>query len=368
MAAIDRTAAAIDPAIWTEPVRGSYPDPWLFGLAGIDQLRAFFRGQGPPPPLHHLMGLRPTHAAPGAATFVMPATEWLLTPVPYISLGVLAVLADASLGSAVQSVLPPATPYTTSDLSMSFLRPLEADRRQISARGRLIHAGRSLGVSDVVVEDHQGRPVAHGTTRCFILPSIDPPPDPPAEPPQVDLPTFETPDPYLRPVVGRPLPQDVWDRMSGLEAVRVLIAGELPIPPIAHLTGLRPTDAAEGACSFVLPASGWLTSPAGTVQGGAIALLADSVLATAIQTTIPPRTAYTPLDVKMTYLRPVFPDGRELVGRASVVHRGRTLAAANAEMRNADGKLVAVASGTALVREGSAWRPEGFGDDPYAAG
>jgi uncharacterized protein (TIGR00369 family) len=136
-----------------------------------------------------------------------------------------------------------------------------------------------------------------------------------------------------------------------------LINRELPAPPLSHLTGLRPTEVAEGSATFVLPTSPWLTSPLGTVQGGATALLADTVLATAVQTTLPKRTVYAPLDLKVNYLRPVFADGRDLIGTAKVVHRGRTLAVASAEIHNADGKKVAVATGTALIREDQPWAP-----------
>lgn len=352
------SAVAIEPAIWTEPVRGGYPDPRLFGLPGIEQMRAYFRGLAPAPPLSRLTGMLPTHVGPGTATFVVPATEWLLTPAPFISLGVQAMLADSALGCAIQTTLPAATPYTTSDLSLSFLRPLEADGGQVAARGRLVHAGRSLGVAELVIEDSRARPVTHGTTRCFFLDAMEVPPPEVDELPRFPFPVFEDDDPFRRPVAGSPLPQEVWDRMSGLEVMRAFIAGDLPAPPISHLTGLRPIEGSEGSAAFVLPSSGWLTSPIGTVQGGATAMLAETVLATAVQTTCPPRTAYAPLDLKVNYLRPVFADGRDLVGRAQVVHRGKTLAVARGELENADGKTIAVATGTTLIREGSPWHAE----------
>jgi uncharacterized protein (TIGR00369 family) len=348
----------LDPPIWTEPVRGGFPDPSIFGLSGLEQIRALVEGKGPPPPIHHLTGMRPTEAGPETATFVMPATEWLLPPVGFISLGGLAMLADAGLGCAVQVALPPATPYTTSDLSLSFLRPAEADGGELAARGRLIHAGRALGVADAIIEDARGRPVAHGTTRCFILEPLDPAPSPPARLEPLPLPEYPTPDPYLRPVVGEPLAQDVWDRMTGLEIMRALATGDLPGPPITYLTGLRPLEFEVGASSFALPASVWLCSPTGYIQGGVVAMLAETAMAAAVQTTVGTRTAYSPLDLKVNFLRPVPPDGRDVIGRATVVHRGRTLAVARADLTNEDGKPVAVATGTALIREGHPWRPE----------
>ena len=345
----------IEPAIWTEPARGGNLDPRLFGLSGLEQLRSFYARLALPPPLAHLTGMFITEVEPGAVTFTMPASEWLLSPPGYIQLGVLAMMADGSLGCSIQTSLPPATPYTTSDLSMSYIRPVVADGGLLTARGRLIHSGRSLALSDVEIHDQGGRLMAHGTSRCFVLDQIQPAPDP-SEVEPVEIPVYATPDPYLRPVAGEPVPQEAWDRMTGLEVMEALAGGDLPAPPISHLTGLRPTEVSEGTATFVLPTSQWLTSPLGTVQGGATALLADTVVGTAVQTTLPARTVYAPLDLKVNYLRPVFADGRDLVGTATVAHKGRTLAVANAEIFNADGKKVAVAAGTAMIREGQEWR------------
>jgi uncharacterized protein (TIGR00369 family) len=354
--------------IWTEPVRGGLADPRILGLSCIEQIRAYLRGAAPPPPPFHLMGLRLTEVEEGRVSFAMPASPWLLPPAGFIQLGVLAIAADAALGCSIQTALPPGRPFTTSDLSLLFLSPLLADGGTITARGRLIHAGESLAVSEAVIDDGEGRPVAHATTRCFQLPPIDPLPDPegfPSGPRPETLPD----DPYLRPVVGRPLTQAEWDRLPGLGIMRALLDGRLPAPPISHLTGLRLTEAAEGRVAFALPATPWLTNPGGFIQGGAIALVADSAMAMAAQSTCPPRTTATPLDLKVHYVRPAPPDGRDLVARARIVHRGRSMAIATAEIENAEGKRVAVSTGTALIRSGP-WSPEEpaapeeRGDDP----
>jgi uncharacterized protein (TIGR00369 family) len=300
----------------------------------------------------------PTEAGHGTATFTMPTSGWLLSPPGYVQLGTLAILADGPLGSAVQSALPPLTAYTTAELSMNYLRPVTDKSGTLICRGHLILAGRSLGLSEAIVEDGSGRLVAHATSRCVVFPPMGPPPAEPPELPPVDDPAHETPDPYLRPVVGSPLPQDVYDRMSGLEIIRAQIAGELPAPPISHLTGLVPIEAEEGSATFVLPATEWLCSPLGKVEGGAIALVADSAIAYAVQSTIPARTSYAPLDLKMNFLRPVNPDGRDLVARGRVVHRGRSIAVASAEVADADGKRVALATGTSMVLPGRPWHPE----------
>jgi uncharacterized protein (TIGR00369 family) len=358
MKANARTTPVIEPAIWREPFRGGFPDPRIIGLSGIEQIRTYFRGVVPRPPLHHLTGMLPTEAGHGTATFTMPASGWLLSPPGYVQLGTLAILADGPLGSAVQTALPPLTPYTTAELSMNYLRPVTAESGTLICRGRLILAGKSLGLSEAVVEDGTGRLVAHATSRCVVFPPLGPPPADPPELSPVGDPVHETPDPYLRPVAGAPLPQEVYDQMSGLEIMRGHIAGDLPAPPISHLTGLLPVEADEGTSTFVLPATGWLCSPLGKVEGGFIALLADSATACAVQSTVPARTSYAPLDLKVNFLRPVEPDGRDLVARGRIVHRGRTIAVASTEVTDADGKRVALATGTSMVLPDRPWHPE----------
>jgi uncharacterized protein (TIGR00369 family) len=336
--------------VWQEEPRGGFPDLARFrGLSGIEQMRAFIRGQAPPPPLAYLTGMRPTDASVGSSAFTMPASGWLLSPQGLISGGVLAVLADGPLAGAVQTALPPATAYVTYELSLAMLRPVPADGGTLVGRGQLVHGGRSLALSEVFILDPRGRLVAHGSSRCFVFPPLKPgePPDPALA--QPSEPTFATPHPFERPPEGEVVAGEVWASLDGLTMLKAHIAGDLPAPPIAGLTGLHPVEVAAGEAVFALPATGWLCTPHGNVEGGAIALLADSAMAAAVQTTVPAGAGYATIDLKVNFLRPVPPDGAELTASARVVHRGATMAAATAEVRNAAGKKVALASGSAMV-------------------
>ncbi len=357
--------------IWEEEAHGGFPDPaMVFGLAGVEQLRAFFIAGGPRPPISHLTGMDFTEVGVGSASFTMPVSDWLLPPQGLIAAGALAMLADGSLGCAVQTGLPPATMYTTSELSLNMLRPVAPTAQTLIARGRIVHGGKSLALSEVFVEDDRGRLICHGSSRCFIFPPMTPAPPAPEEIPTWEEPVYETADPWLRPLEGEVLGADVWETMSGLEIASALIAGELPAPPLYHLTGMRLTAAAEGTATFVLPASAWLCPPHGMVQGGAIAMVADSALAVAVQTTVPAGKGYAPMDLKVYFTRPVYPDGRNLTATAIVVNRGRNIAIANAEVFDANGKKVAQATASSLItdRPVTAARPVSPSDQALAPG
>jgi len=334
--------------VWLEPVRGAYPDLALFARPGIDQVRGFVNGTAPRPPISHLTGMLPTEAGHGETTFTMPASPWLLSPPGLIQGGALAVLADGPLGCAIQTSLAPATPYTTAELSMNFLRPASAASGLLTARGALIHAGRSLALSQVSITDARGRLLAHGTSRCVIFRPMEPKPEP-KDLSTINAPTYDTPDPFERPDPGAIVPADAWTSKTGLEIMRALIDGSLAPPPIHHLTGMMPVSADDGEAAFKLPCSEWLCSPLGRVEGGVIAMIADSAIASSIHTTLPARTTYATIDLKVKFIRPVMPDGRDLVSRARVIHRGKTLATASAIVENADGKQVATAVGSAMI-------------------
>src|SRR5262249_32539990 len=128
------------------------------------------------------------------------------------------------------------------------------------------------------------------------------------------------------------------------------LRGELPQPPLHHLTGVRVTEVGDGEATVAMPATEWLCSPARTVQGGCTAMLADAAIQVAIQSTTSAGVAFDPLAHKVNYLRPIVPDGREIVARAAIVHRGRSIAIANAEVTDADGARVALATGSGMYR------------------
>lgn len=335
--------------IWEEPVRGRSGELGLLRLSGLEQLLAGIQGRGPAPPIHHLTGLRPTEAGVGRATFVMPASGWLQNAAGIFPGGVLAFLADAPFGGAISTGLPVGRVVTTTELSMSFLRPATPRSRMLIGRGGALHSGRSVGLSQVHVEDGLGRFLAHGTSRLVLL---DIPVDDSVPIPEADAPITDPPDPYQRPVEGTVYDAALFDSMSGLEVLQAYIDGVYDRPPLGYLIGGGPVEASDGSCTWRMPTSAWLSSPGMSLYGGAIALQADLALSAAVQSTLPAGTSYGTLDLKVQFVRPVFPGTGDLLARAQVTHRGRSIAIADAVIRNAEGKPVAFATGSAMLVAG----------------
>ena len=340
-----------------EPVRGTYAyleHRGLLALPGLEQMRRFAGRDLPFPPVYYLTGATIDGATEGSCTWRLPPNPWMRAAAGIPTGGVLASLADAALGGAVFTTLPPGVILATSELSMNFLRPPSFDAGDIVARGSLIQTGRSLGLSEATVKDGAGRLLAHATSR-LVLRSIGVPDESPPDGP-VPWPTYEGPHPFQRPSEGLVLPADVWDRMSGLDMMRAWLAGDLPIAPLTALLGGRPLEVDDGRFACSIPASPWFTTAGGTTYGGILALLADYAMGGAVHTTVPAGTSWATLDVKLNYLRPVPPDGRPLEARATVIHRGRTIAVTTCEILTADGRTALVATGSTMILPGRPWR------------
>ena len=334
----------ISPHLENEPARGTYTTVDDLALPGIERMRSFMRPGASAPPVSHLTGLQFVEIGAGLATCVMPATEWLLAGTGHYAGGVLALPADAALGGALITLLEPGQILTTSELSLSYLRPAGPGSDRVIARGRLVHAARTLGLSDVFIEDGRGRLLAHGSSRCVFMPAPAKLKVPPCEPSSND----ELPDPYLRPVIGEAF-EAKFAEMSYVEMFDRIAAGELPAPPICNLFGMRVIEHDSGTMTWSMPASPWLNNAFGVIYGGALALLADSAIAGAIWMTMERGQVLASLNLHLYFFRPVFADGRDIIARGAVTRAGRSLRVAGAELFDTDGNLVASATGSGKV-------------------
>lgn len=336
--------------VWQEPAVGGVLNPAIFNLSGMDQIRAWDQGLIPAPPIARLTGFRISGAGEGTSSFTMPAHGWFANAAGVYSIGVLAVFADPPLGCAIQTTLPAATPYTTAELSLTALRPVIPNGGTLVGNGTVVHAGRRMALSEAAILDGDGRLVAYGTSRCMTLGRLET--LPPVDSLQPVVEPDDAGDPWRREPAGAVVPQEVWDANDGLAICQGLIDGSLPKPPIEYLTGLRLTEAGPGEVTCILPASGWLMSPTGNVEGGMVAMVADAALQSAILTIAPAGCAVASVDLKVNFLRPCPTDGRDLIARGKLVHRGRSVVIAESEVLNGDGKRVAVATGSALLQPG----------------
>jgi uncharacterized protein (TIGR00369 family) len=145
------------------------------------------------------------------------------------------------------------------------------------------------------------------------------------------------------------LPAEAARAMAGLDLMRALRDGAVPPPPVIDLIGISLTEVDEGRVVMCLTPAEYHYNPIGTVHGGVLATLLDSVMGCAVHTTLPKGRGYTSLEIKVNYVRAVTSASGELSAEGKIVHGGARSAVAEARVLDAKGRLCATASTTCLV-------------------
>src|ERR1700760_3351133 len=100
--------------------------------------------------------------------------------------------------------------------------------------------------------------------------------------------------------------------MSGLDFVRGLASGALPLNTIAQTLGYDVTEAESGRVVITRVPPDAHLNPAGTVHGGLTATLLDSCMGLAVQSMLEQGTSQTTLEFKISLLRPITPETGEI--------------------------------------------------------
>lgn len=282
----------------------------------------------------------------------MPVTPWLQGFQDYVFFQ---VLAEAALSMAMLTGAPPGTRVGMAGISFNHLRPPTVDSGTLLARARTVSSGRTFGYSEVDVEDGSGRLVGHATgTAVFRVVPVPPGwPGSNQADEAVETPTYSTLDPYLRPLpagVGI-VPEELWDRHDGLALARMSVAGELPMPPMAALFGVRFLDWDEGYNQMSMPATEWLGRENREVAPGVLALLALLGLGGTTALNVERRRLQVGIvDDSVSFYREVPCDGRQLLATGRITHRPGDFIVSSVEITDPDG-YVAVGHRTSVFLE-----------------
>lgn len=89
----------------------------------------------------------------------------------------------------------------------------------------------------------------------------------------------------------------------------------------------------------------------GTVHGGLLCELADAAIGTAHSTLMQEGESFTSIELKTTFLRPVWQ--ARLQAHAWAEHRGRTVSHYRCEIRREDGKVIAIVTSAMMTLRGT---------------
>ena len=123
----------------------------------------------------------------------------------------------------------------------------------------------------------------------------------------------------------------------------------LKIAPFGKHLGIEILEVGEGVARLKMPYRHELTNPAGNLHGGAIATVADSAMAVAIGSILGTPARHFTVKLEMRYKAAVT-DG-VIIAEAKVSQRKQRLFLGEAVVTNGDGKVIATATGTFMVRD-----------------
>lgn len=138
-------------------------------------------------------------------------------------------------------------------------------------------------------------------------------------------------------------------QMSGLDFVRGLVTGALPLNTIAETLGYCVAEAERGRVVVTLVPTGAHLNPAGTVHGGLTATLLDSCMGLAVQSMLDAGTRQTTLEFKISLVRPITTGTGQVRAEGKILNCGRRIGTAEGRVVDGDGRLLAHGTTTCLI-------------------
>ncbi len=152
---------------WTDPEVAILDLPRLSGLEYLTRLRD---GAIPAPPIAALMRFDLVEVSEGEVEFECRPGVAHFNPLGTVHGGLACTLLDTVLGCAVHSTLPAGTGYTSIDIAVSYVRPIQPQSRPLRAFGRVTKAGSRVSFAEGRIVDADGRLLASATGSLLVFP------------------------------------------------------------------------------------------------------------------------------------------------------------------------------------------------------
>jgi uncharacterized protein (TIGR00369 family) len=139
--------------------------------------------------------------------------------------------------------------------------------------------------------------------------------------------------------------------VSGMDFMNRMIAGQIPMPPIAKTMDYTLESVEQGRAVFAGIPAEFHYNPIGVVHGGWASTLLDSALGCAVHSMMPAGSAYTTIELHVNFVRAITVQTGKVRAIAEVLHAGRRMATAEARLVDENDKLLAHATTTCMVFE-----------------
>jgi uncharacterized protein (TIGR00369 family) len=142
----------------------------LAGKSGLEVMTTMLMGTMPIAHMAEHLTFCAIAADQGVAVFQGAPQRQHLNPMGTVHGGWIATVMDSALGSAVLTELPPGYGYTTSDLSVKYLRPLTINVARVRAEATVVARKDRAAFAEARMVGPDGTLYAQAKAECRIFP------------------------------------------------------------------------------------------------------------------------------------------------------------------------------------------------------
>jgi len=137
--------------------------------------------------------------------------------------------------------------------------------------------------------------------------------------------------------------------MSGFDFLNGILKDEIPPPPIATTLDFNPISVEKGKVVFEFQPQEFHFNPIGSVHGGVITTVLDTVMGCAIHSVLEQGVAYTTLELKVNFIKAITLKNGKMEAEGRLIHSGKTTALVEADLKDEEGKLYAHSVSTCII-------------------
>lgn len=137
--------------------------------------------------------------------------------------------------------------------------------------------------------------------------------------------------------------------MSGFEFLNSTLQGTILPSPIAVTIGIKLIEVRKGKVIMDFEPQEYHYNPIGSVHGGVISTVLDSVMGCTVHSRLPQGTGYTTLELKVNFIRPITVKSGKIKSTGKIIHLGKTTALVEANLEDEAGKVYAHGVSTCMI-------------------
>jgi uncharacterized protein (TIGR00369 family) len=142
-------------------------------VGGLEYLRDLVAGKVGGVPIGQTLGFHVIEVSPGEAVLTGSPDARFYNLIGSIHGGWAASILDTAMALAILSTLDAVHDFTTLDIKVNYVRPIQAGTA-VRAEGRVLHGGRRVALSEAKLVDASGKLLAHATSTCLVVPRQEP--------------------------------------------------------------------------------------------------------------------------------------------------------------------------------------------------